>query len=361
MPLGEQVPVYFTVQPAGGHITHGWATVDYPNYNHAKPGSTLNFWHYNMYGAGWGIYGRGTVDRAGNQVRPNPGTWVTDFNGEMLSEGESDPVKSWLAKFLNSAGDPVDPGSGLYESTQTDLSVNDVIPLTFTRGYNSGDGNERALGNNSNDIYDTFLSGPALGQPAYQDATLNLIDGGTVHFTRISPGTGFDTAIFEAQSTSPQFYHATISWNGWGWNLTLRDGLTLMYGVDEPLQAIRDAQGNTVRIYRMYQDEDGQYYGPITNVISPNGYWLAYSWNNTSASNPLITQVTDDAGQTVSYTYDGSGNLKTVTDPDGNVTTYGYNSGNELTSITDPTGVQYLTNTYSGGKVATQAIAGQGS
>jgi IPT/TIG domain len=55
MPLGEQVPVYFTVQPAGGHITHGWATVDYPNYNHAKPGATLNFWHYDVYGAGWGI------------------------------------------------------------------------------------------------------------------------------------------------------------------------------------------------------------------------------------------------------------------------------------------------------------------
>lgn len=104
MPLGEQVPVYFTVQPAGGHITHGWATVDYPNYNHAKPGSTLNFWHYNLYGAGWGIYGTGTVDRAGNQVRPDPGTWITDFNGEMLSEGEPNPRKAgWPSSSIRRA------------------------------------------------------------------------------------------------------------------------------------------------------------------------------------------------------------------------------------------------------------------
>ena len=70
--------------------------MDYPNYSHAAPGTTVNFWHYDLYGVGWGIYGTGTVDSAGTQVRPGKGTWVTDFNGEMISvPGYPDPLKNW--------------------------------------------------------------------------------------------------------------------------------------------------------------------------------------------------------------------------------------------------------------------------
>jgi hypothetical protein len=46
MPAGEQVPVYFTMQPAGGHITGGWATIDYPDYPRGAPGTPVNFWSY---------------------------------------------------------------------------------------------------------------------------------------------------------------------------------------------------------------------------------------------------------------------------------------------------------------------------
>jgi hypothetical protein len=81
MPVDEQVPVYFTVQPAGGHITSGWATIDYPNYRHAAPGAAVDFWHYDVHGAGWGIYGPGTVDKAGTQVTPSRGTWVRAARG----------------------------------------------------------------------------------------------------------------------------------------------------------------------------------------------------------------------------------------------------------------------------------------
>ena len=362
MPVDEQVPVYFTVQPAGGHISHGMATIDYPNYHHAAPGTPVNFWHYNAYGTGWDIYGSGTVNKAGTQVIPGRGTYVTDFDGAMINvSGEPDSAKSWLGKFLNFAGDPVDPSTGLYHMTQTDLTVSDVIPLTLTRGYNSGDGNQRQFGTNSTDLYDTFLTHDQDEPLLYTEADLNLADGQKVHFTRISPGTGFDGAVMTAQSTSPQFYGATLAWNGDGWNLTTRDGLTLVYGENAPLQEIRDSHGDTVRIIRLYQNLFGNYDGPITQVISPNGDWLAYTWDN--YDNPaVITKVTDNAGRSVTYTYDPSENLKTVTDPDGHVTTYGYNPSNELTTIKDPSGTTYLTNTYNtNGKIGSQAIAGQGT
>jgi RHS repeat-associated protein len=363
MPVDEQVPVYFTVQPAGGHISDGYATIDYPNYHHAAPGTSVNFWHYNLYGAaGWNIYGSGTVNKAGTEVIPSKGTWLSDFNGAMINvSGEPDSLKSWLGKFLNFAGDPVDPSTGLFHLTQTDLTVNDVIPLTLTRGYNSGDGNQRQFGNNSTDLYDTFLTHDQAEPALYTEADLNLVDGQKVHFTRISPGTSFDGAVMTAQSTSPEFFGATLAWNGEGWNLTTRDGLTLVYGENAPLQEIRDSHGNTVRIIRLFQNGFGNYEGPITQVISPNGDWLAYTWDN--FDNPaVVTKVTDNAGRSVSYTYDVNENLKTVTDPAGHVTTYGYNASNELTTIKDASGTTYLTNTYNtSGKVATQAIAGQGT
>jgi Domain of unknown function (DUF6531) len=41
---------------------------------------------------------------------------------------------------------------------QTDLTVDDVITLEWTRGYSSGDGRERPMGVGSNDFYNMFMS-----------------------------------------------------------------------------------------------------------------------------------------------------------------------------------------------------------
>ena len=204
MPVGEQVPVYFTVQPAGGHISNGWATIDYPNYHNAKPGTPFSFWHYDLHGAGWGIYGSGSVTSTGTEVTPGPDTWVTDFNGAMITtSGYPDPNQSWLEKFLALSADPVDPGTGLFHMTQTDLVVPDVIPLTLTRGYNAADGNARQFGNNSSDLYDTFLTHDQPEPTLYTEADLNLVDGARIHFTRITPGTSFSTAVMRAGRDRP--------------------------------------------------------------------------------------------------------------------------------------------------------------
>src|ERR1039458_9769527 len=52
----------------------------------------------------------------------------------------------------------------------------------------------------------------------------------------------------------------------------------------------------------------------------------------------LVTGVTDTAGRSVSYTYDGSGNLTSVTDVNGGVTHYGYDGNHLLTTYTRPNG-----------------------
>ena len=353
MPQGVQVPVYYTVQPAGGHLVGGSAWIEYPNYLHQKPGTPVNFWHYEKHGEGWEVYGGGTVTADGTQVHPDKGTYIEDFDGAMIN------VPGWLKSLLhglgdalNFAGDPVDLQTGLFQMQQTDLTVNDVMPLELTRAYNGGDSYERPFGYGQNDLYDTFLS----SQNQYQEADLNFTDGSTVHYTRTTPGNCYCTAAFAASTTTTRFAGSSMVWNGAGWNLRLTDGTVLVYGENAPLQKIIDPNGNTVLILRANKGAFGNYIGDITDVRSPNGYWLHYTYDTSDR----ITQVQDSGGRTVKYTYDttsGNGHLQTVTDPAGGVTTYAYDTNGRLSTITDARQNLYLTNTYdANGRVHTQAL-----
>ena len=74
--------------------------------------------------------------------------------------------------------------------------------------------------------------------------------------------------------------------------------------------------------------------GNVTRVTSPNGRWLAFTYDTHTPMNH-VTQVTDNIGRTVGYTYTTAGCLATVTDPLNNVTTYTYDTSNRMLTITD--------------------------
>ncbi len=63
----------------------------------------------------------------------------------------------------------------------------------------------------------------------------------------------------------------------------------------------------------------------------------------------LVIAVTDYAGRSLGFTYDGLSRLITMTDPAGGVYTYGYDSDSNLTSVTYPDG---KTKTYHYGEIA---------
>src|SRR5712691_6479050 len=148
--------------------------------------------------------------------------------------------------------DPVDPSTGVFVLHKTDLSLPDVIPLALTRTYDSGDGFARTLGRSMTHPYAMFLH----SELQYQQVDLILPEGGKIHYVRTSTGTGFMDAVFVHQETATTsatptaFYKSLIFWNGNGWNLTLKDGTVYVFGVEAPLQAIRDRYGNTVTITR---------------------------------------------------------------------------------------------------------------
>ncbi len=79
---------------------------------------------------------------------------------------------------------------------------------------------------------------------------------------------------------------------------------------------------------------DNPVHRKITKLIGPNGNFINFNYTDT-----LLTSIVNKAGQSVSFTYNSSGNLATVTDA---ITapvrtyTYTYDSYGNLTKATDP-------------------------
>jgi hypothetical protein len=92
----------------------------------------------------------------------------------------------------------VDPSTGVFTMSKTDLALPDVIPITVTRYYNSGDRLARPFGTGMMHEYAMFL----WSAQQYQQADLILPDGGQVHFVRTTPGNGYLDAVFVHQETS---------------------------------------------------------------------------------------------------------------------------------------------------------------
>jgi RHS repeat-associated protein len=358
------VPVYFTIQPGGAMLqgisalTAKGARLIYPNFDHQPPGSKVNFWDYDAHDKGWYVYGQGTISANDSQAVPDPGVVIYEFSGAMIDgNGIGKPQEGKNTGDTPQGGEPVDLATGLFTYRQTDLYLPDVIPIAVIRSYNGGDGSVRTFGLNTNFDYGMFL----YSAQQYSQADLFLPDGSDVHYVAtncVSWPTNcpsWTNVIFQAQGTRTKFYLSTIVWNGNGWNLTLQDGTTYVWGANtQELLAIRDRHGNQVTLTR----QSGQS-GNITSVTSPNGRSITFGYTNAACSS-CITSATDSAGRTVTYTYDTNKRLSTVTDANGGITTYAYDSNNRIHAITDPKGNTYLTNTYNTYGQVTQQVAADG-
>lgn len=357
LPTGVSVPVYFTIQPGGGFIESPgkpWpegARVVYPNYTYERPGTRLNFWNYDPEERGWHVYGMGAVDPAGIQVMPDRGVVLYRFTGTMINYGLTPPgpypPPGWWPW-----GDPIDPSSGLFVLSKTDLYLPDVIPLALTRTYRQNDTASRPFGIGATHPYAMFL----WSAQQYQEVDLILPDGGRVHYVRISPGTGFSDAEFEHTSSPTPFQKSRIKYNTsrTTWDLTLKDGTVYVFGDTAPLQEIRDRYGNRVTLKWSSQNGLGQGIGKLLRVTSPHTRFLEFTYDGSDR----ITEAKDNSGRTVGYEYDASGRLWKVTDANGGVTEYTYDASHRMVTIEDARGIVYLTNEYdTNGRVVRQTQA----
>ncbi|HJQ97480.1 MAG TPA: RHS repeat-associated core domain-containing protein [Candidatus Polarisedimenticolaceae bacterium] len=351
LPGTVDVPIYFTLQPGGAYVTnraHGVRLV-YPNYGRYVPGRPANFWHYDPEESGWYVYGAGAVTVDGRQIAPRPGVGIYEFTGAMVVGTEAPPdgpigCGSVCCSGDGSvpgcggpgcgdgsyAGEPVNLASGLFVLQETDLAIDDVIPLVITRSYRQGDIVSREFGVGTSLSYGMYLDQIGTG---YDEIHLILPDSSRIRYVRTTPGETDDLAILKHHGPTPGCPTCTGSptiFNGstlrrnegdYGWDLTLRDGTLVEFGTAAFLEAIRDRFANTLRVTRPAVD------APVARITSPNGRWVEFAHGTADR----ITQLRDNIGRTVSYTYDGYGRLETVTNAEGYVTRYEYEpSADEL-------------------------------
>jgi RHS repeat-associated protein len=357
LPSGVQVPIYFTIQPGGAYVavksygsgqTGAWLV--YPNYRNQPVGTEHQFWHYDPEEKGWHVYGMGRVSPNGRQVVPNPGVSLYQFTGAMILAGLFPGLFGGNGPL---GADPVNLSNGEFLVDNTDLVVADVIPLTLTRTYRTGDDASRPFGIGATHPYAMFL----WSANQYTEADLILPNGKRVHYVRTSPGTGWTDAVFEHTTSPTAFYKSTIVWNGNGWDLTLKDGTVYVFGSEAPLQSIRDRFGNTVTLSWSSSNAFGSGVGNIVKVTSPNGRWIAFTYDGSDR----ITQAKDNLNRTVGYEYDGSGRLWKITDSRGGVTEYTYDIAHQMLTLKNPRGIVYLANEYDvNGRVEQQTQADGG-
>jgi len=361
LPLGVQVPIYFTVQPGGSQLwttkgTWAWAQLYYPNPDHLAPGTRFDFWNYDASESGWYVYGRGAVNSNGTEVIPDPGVGIWNFTGAMVGGPSLAPPSPNPPAPPNKcpAADPVDCSTGIFVEDHTDIVLNDVIPIKFTRTYRTADTRSRPFGVGGTDNYEIFLVGNSFPY-TYQD--LILPDGACVYYPRISPGSDYQTAVYQNSSSPGPYFGSTISWNGTGWNLQMKDGTVYTfpdsYNSSNPaldaVIAITDRYGNQVNIAR---DSNGN----ITQITSPNGRWLQFQHDSSNR----ITQIQDNTGRTVGYSYDTcrTGMLCSVTDANGGLTSYTYDASDRMLTMTDPRSNTVFTNQFdTSGRVMKQTRA----
>jgi YD repeat-containing protein len=209
---------------------------------------------------------------------------------------------------------------------KTDLYVPDVMPLAFTRCTVPLDDWSTRNRVYVPHVYDLFMYGTRM---PYTYVNWDLPDRQEIHFNRVSPGTSYQDAIFESTSGDPTFSRARVSWNGWGWDLNLQDGLTVLspeaYWAKRPQQGsvvgIFDQEGHEVRLER---DSDGD----LKKIISPAGKQIDLGYRH-----GRLTEAKDGSGNWSKYTYDAEGKLVSVDYSSGSAVKYAYDAANRIIEV----------------------------
>jgi RHS repeat-associated protein len=249
---------------------------------------------------------------SGNSVSPS-GT--TPTAAEKL--GHNPCFVCWLQGILSgSAADPVDTASGNFSESFADVSIpGRSYPLAVARTYNSQD----AATNGPFGYGWTYNYGLSLSCSS-QTATITQEDGSQVSFTTSgSCSSGTWTAA------APR-YLATLAYSGGTWTFTRQGKDAYTFNSSGQLTSETDLNGYGTSL--TYSS------GKLDTVTDPAGRSLTFGWTGSN-----ITSVTDaNVGgntRTVSYSYDGNGDLQDVTDVNGGDTHFTYSS-HRMTVMKDP-------------------------
>ncbi len=243
-------------------------------------------------------------------------------SGGALTNTEAPDGNFCLKCYLEGhGGDPVNTENGDFSETFNDISIpGRSYPLGVTRTYNSA--NASANGPFGYGwTYNYGISLAVSGTSPNEVATITQEDGSQATFDQPASGNVWPTS-------APRFI-ATLTYNSGSstWTFLRQGQVTYTFNSSGELSEETDLNG-----YDTTLSYSG---GDLSTVTDPAGRTLSFTW-----SSGRITQLTDanvsGNTRTVSYSYDGSGNLEDVTDVNGGDTHFQYNGSHELTVMKDP-------------------------
>lgn len=244
------------------------------------------------------------------------------------------------------AGNPISVDGNKFQA-DTDYRGGGVMPLRFTRYYNSG-GRALTSGGRTLGAAWTTRLGPhwrhdydravvLIASAALTTAFVYRPDGRLQTFNRyqgrfLAPAAGVATLERLTDGGQPA-----------GWRYTGADDQTERYDADGRLLAITDRAG---RSQTLGYDAAGR----LHTVTGPAGRQLRFGYDGAGR----LSTLTTPAGAEIHYSYDSAGRLASVTQPDATVHTYHYNEPAHrardlpylLTGITDENGERYATWQY---------------
>lgn len=259
----------------------------------------------------------GSVLYSGGNKSPNGGIIEADGN-----------VSTTACNVNPTCGDPVNPRTGAFSFTQSDLSFDTSAgDLIFQRSYSSGAAESiDGLGYGWTQNHGAKLIFPA-DPDGLDDYVLFESVLGNHYLFEIQPGD-----IYEP---GPGVL-AELTKSGSEYTLTTTDQEIFTFDLDGLLTSREDAQGNEFSYTYDVSDR-------LTEVSADSGSrYLEIGYD----LQDRITSVENHAGQDVTYAYDVAGDLVSFTDVLDQTWTYTYNADHQITEVTDPDNTVITVNEY---------------
>lgn len=257
---------------------------------------------------------------SGNRIKPTvPPTPANRRAGGLNATETCSGAGSGLSH--RGGADPVDTETGAFSETFTDVSITGrSCPLQITRTYNS----DAASTNGPFGYGWTYNYGMSLavsGSSPNQVATITQENGSQVTFDQPASGSTWPPA-------APQFI-ATLTYNSGSstWTFVRQAKDTYTFNSSGQLTQAEDLNGYTTSF--SYTS------GDLTTITDPASRTLTLGWTGSNITSVTDSNVSGNT-RTVSYSYDGSGNLEDVTDVNGGDTHFAYDGSHRMTTMKDP-------------------------
>jgi RHS repeat-associated protein len=308
-----------------------------PNDLGLQPGEKAELWYFNEspnLGEApneWSMAGTCTVSDDGETVSTDPGVGIPRFCcGAIIISipwgrtGTDVPPSGCIVSGNASGGKSVEPSSGVFLHSETDLMLPGRIPIAITRYHRSLDSFQGPYGIGTYFSYDQYLL-------RFGDTAVLVIPlGSRISFSRQPNGNYIN-------NSEPMYRGAVVNLGSDGSRtLRMKDGMTYKFDGYGILIEQADRYGNRLRFIRDVEENVIQIIGADEKVVAN----FNYAW---SLDRNVVTEITDFTGRKVTYTYNyiadpGTGRLMSVTNPEGGVTQYQYDTQGRIASIVDPRG-----------------------